>query len=149
MVMLTNAKEGEYHRRKKRRKESKKMMVEQDNYMKHNGIRILSQSEEESLLEVELKKEGQNMYQYAHGSLIMALCDCAGGVAAHHDGRNYVTQNANVTFISNIQSGVLRARAKVLHRGKKTTVTQIEVRNEEEKLLAEGTVSMYCLGPKS
>lgn len=74
-----------------------------------------------------------------HGGNLYALADEAAGTAAHSDGRHYVTQNGTLNFLNNRPRGIIRAEAKVRHRGRSTVLIDVEIRSEDAALLATGT----------
>lgn len=115
-------------------------------FMTYNGIEPVNVGKNDSEIRTELRKEGKNLGGYAHGGLLATMADCAAGMAARGDGRNYVTQNMNITYISNIQSGQIFARGAVIHRGKRISLVRVRILNETGKLLAEASVNMFCTG---
>ena len=74
---------------------------------------------------------------------------CAAGMAARGDGRLYVTQSAHMNFIRNRKEGTLYARAKVVNRGRTVVIVRVEIVDEKDCLLAEGTMDMFCVEKKS
>lgn len=118
---------------------------QKNHFMTHNFIEPETADENGSRVSAELREELCNLYGFVHGGLLMTMADCAAGIAARGDGRNYVTQNMNVHFIGNVKEGRLTADAQVLHRGKTVTLVRVEIRSEDGKLLAEASVSMFCV----
>ena len=81
--------------------------------MTHNSIEVLTAENGYAEVCTVLSDDGRNLNGYAHGGLISALADCAAGIAAKTDGRDYVTQTMNISYISNIREGTLYARGAV------------------------------------
>lgn len=115
-----------------------------NSFMTYNGIEPVSVGKNHSEIQTELRKEGKNLSGYAHGGLLATMADCAAGMAVRGDGRNYVTQNMNITYISNIQSGQIFARGEVIHRGRRLSLVRIQILDGAGKLLAEASVNMFC-----
>lgn len=115
-------------------------------FMTHNSIEPLSVDAESSRIETVLGENGRNLSGYAHGGLLMAMADCAAGLAAKADGRQYVTQNISMSFISNIKEGRIFADGKVLHRGRTVVVVRVTVSDENGRLMADATLNMFCVG---
>ena len=114
-------------------------------FMTHNFIRPEMAEENSSRVYAEVREESRNPYGYVHGGLLMTMADCAAGMAARGDGRKYVTQNISIHFIANIKEGGLTADAQVIHRGRTVTLVRVEIKAETGKLLAEASVSMFCV----
>ena len=79
------------------------------------------------------------------GGAIYTLADNATGVAAHTDGRYYVTQTSALHFLRNQSVGTVRATACVRHRGKSTVLTAVDITGEGGKLLATGEFTFFCV----
>ena len=66
---------------------------------------------------------------------------------AHTDGRSYVTQGSSMHFLRNQSEGVVRADAKVRHRGRTTCLVNVDILGEGGKLLATGEFTYFCIDP--
>ena len=97
-------------------------------FMTHNSIEVLTAENGYAEVCTVLSDDGRNLNGYAHGGLISALADCAAGIAAKTDGRDYVTQTMNVSYISNIREGTLYARGAVVSSGKTIVVVRSQQR---------------------
>ena len=78
---------------------------------------------------------------------IYTMADNATGYAAHTDGRSYVTQGSSMHFLRNQSEGVVRADAKVRHRGRTTCLVNVDILGEGGKLLATGEFTYFCIDP--
>ena len=69
--------------------------------------------------------------------------DCTGGVAAHlsYPGKNLVTLEMKVNFIRPVSSGFVIAETSPLHKGRKTSVWEIKVNDEEDRTVAFATAT--------
>ncbi len=74
--------------------------------------------------------------------------DNATGFAAHTDGRNYVTQTSALHFLRNQSEGEIQADARVRHRGHSTCLVAVDILGEDEKLLATGEFTFFCVDPE-
>ena len=45
-----------------------------------------------------------------------------------------------------MKEGALTAEAEAVKRGRKTAIVRVQVFSEEQKLLADATVTMLCVG---
>ena len=73
------------------------------------------------------------------------LVDTAGGVTARADGRKYVTMDASIHYLQSARKGRITATSHTVRRGRTVTVVDVNVTDEEERLLARGTVTMFGL----
>ncbi len=83
-----------------------------------------------------------------HGGAIYTMADNATGYAAHTDGRCYVTQTSAMHFLRNQTRGLVRADAKVRHRGHATCLVDVDIIGEGGKLLATGEFTYFCVDPE-
>ena len=111
----------------------------------HNGVTLIHVEPDHAVTGLTVGPETLNPYGAIHGGAFFAMADSAAGAAARTDGREYVTQCADVHFIRNQGSGTVRAESSVIHRGRATCLVNVEIKNEEDKLLAAGTFTFFCL----
>ena len=118
-------------------------------FMEHNFVRPAGASDGKAVCVLTARPESLNVYGYIHGGAIYTLADNAAGYAAHTDGRAYVTQNSNLHFLSNRGAGKLIGKARVIHRGRKTCLIQVEITADDGKLIATGDFTFFHVGDKS
>ena len=94
-----------------------------------------------------IRPESKNPYGVVHGGAIYTMADNAAGYAAHTDGRFYVTQTSSMHFLRNQAHGVVRADARVRHRGKATCLVDVDILGEDGRLLATGEFTYFCVDP--
>ena len=124
-------------------------VIKNNRYMTYSFIEPIRADENGSEMKVVIREEHVNLSGYVHGGLLMTMADCAAGMAARGDGRLYVTQSAHMNFIRNRKEGTLYARAKVVNRGRTVVIVRVEIVDEKDCLLAEGTMDMFCVEKKS
>ena len=115
-------------------------------FMRHNGIAItrVSMQEAESCLNIRL--ESLNLYGKLHGGAYFTLADTASGALARADGRAYVTMDSHLTFIRPApQQGEVFAHALLRHRGRSSCVAAVEIKDGENRLLATGSFTFFCV----
>lgn len=101
-----------------------------------------------AVFKLEIQPESKNPYGFVHGGMLAGMADNAAGYAAHSDGRAYVTLSSHLNYIRNQAGGVIRAEGRVLHRGKTTCVTRVDIRGEDGALLATGELIFFCVDPE-
>ena len=92
-----------------------------------------------------IRPESKNPYGMVHGGAIYTLADNATGVAAHTDGRYYVTQTSALHFLRNQSEGTVRATAWVRHRGRSTVLTAVDITGQDGRLIATGEFTFFCV----
>ena len=114
-------------------------------FMIHNHIQLESVEPDRAVFRLEIRPESRNVYGMVHGGAIYTLADNATGSAAHTDGRHYVTQNGSLHFLKNQEEGIIRAVAQVRHRGRSTVLVDVDVVGADDRLLAAGEFSFFCI----
>lgn len=114
-------------------------------FMTHNFIEVTEQSPDRVVTSLTIRPQTRNPYGVAHGSALYAMADNATGIAAHTDGRSYVTQSGNMYFLRNQSEGTIRAEANVIHRGHTTCLVGVEITGDGGKTLASGTFVHFCV----
>ncbi|MCR5129103.1 MAG: PaaI family thioesterase [Lachnospiraceae bacterium] len=113
-------------------------------FMEENGIEIVSESAERTVLRVIPQKKHRNPYNMIHGGLLFTMIDCAAGITARADGNAYVTQNSYVNFLNNTdQEEEVLAETDVIRRGTTIVVVHVVVRTSDGKKLADAVVDMF------
>ena len=119
--------------------------------------------EDHVTLSFEMKEEliGNYMHGILHGGVISSVLDMAGGTAAmvsvaqKHQGQDLAviaailgkasTINLNVDFLRPGKSSKFMTTAHVVQSGNKITFTRMEMRDQENVLIATGTAA-YMIG---
>ncbi len=113
----------------------------------YNHIEAEFVEPDHAIFKLEIRPESKNPYGIVHGGAIYTMADNATGYAAHTDGRSYVTQGSSMHFLRNQSEGVVRADAKVRHRGRTTCLVNVDILGEGGKLLATGEFTYFCIDP--
>ena len=119
--------------------------VQQNGFMTYNHIEMEHVEPDRAVFRLEIRPESRNVYGMVHGGAIYTLADNATGSAAHTDGRHYVTQNGSLHFLKNQGEGIIRAEARVRHRGRSTVLVDVDVVGTDGLLLASGEFSFFCI----
>lgn len=130
-----------------------KAVTRKNPFMYHNFMEIEHVERDLAVLRLKVRPESLNPHGMIGGGLMSALADNATAEAAHTDGRLYVSQNCSFYFVNNQSEGVIRATAKVKRRGRSVVLVDVEVAGENDKLLAAGIYTLFCVsetgGPSS
>jgi 1,4-dihydroxy-2-naphthoyl-CoA hydrolase len=83
-----------------------------------------------------------------HGGVLMALADSAGGVCAFlnlPDGATTATIESKTNFLGAVREGIITARARPLHVGKRTIVIETDVLDSSGRRVARTTQTQAAL----
>ena len=122
--------------------------LEKNGFMNYNHIEMETVEQDYAVFRLQVRPENRNIYGMVHGGAIYTLADNATGSAAHTDGRNYVTQSGTLHFLRNQREGIIRAQARVRHRGRSTVLVAVDVVGDDGTLLASGEFSFFCVDRK-
>ena len=120
--------------------------LKKNGFMQYNHMEMERVEPDRAVFRLEIRPESKNVYGMVHGGAIYTLADNATGSAAHTDGRNYVTQSGTLHFLRNQREGIIRAQARVRHRGRSTVLVAVDVVGDDGTLLASGEFSFFCIG---
>ncbi len=95
---------------------------------------------------VDIVPESRNAAGTVHGGLYFTLADFCAATTARTDGRRYVTQSAEVHYLKTVREGKITAKSRLVHRGRTNVLIEVDIVDEQEKLLFRASVSLFCLG---
>lgn len=88
-------------------------------------------------------------YGLVHGgvyaSIVETLASTGAALTAMTRGQSTVGLENSTSFLQGTRSGTLRGRATPLHRGRRTQVWSVELRDDEGRVVSTGRVRMLCL----
>ncbi len=88
-------------------------------------------------VKIKLVPQYQNFHQSVFGGIIMALADQAFGYASNSLAYPSVASQFNTYFIARAHSGdELTAECSVIKSGKRTGISEVTIRNQDDKLIA-------------
>ncbi|HVB48585.1 MAG TPA: PaaI family thioesterase [Burkholderiales bacterium] len=105
----------------------------------HLGMRVLEASPERVLAELQIRDELRTVGGALHGGTLMAFADTIGAVATIVNlpaGASTTTLESKTNFFAAGRSGMVRAEATPLHKGRRTMVWQTRVTDEAGRLLS-------------
>jgi uncharacterized protein (TIGR00369 family) len=115
------------------------------------GFRLVDVEEGVAVFEAEAGPWAYNPIGSVHGGWYAAVLDAPLGVAIHTllpRGVGYTTLELNVNLVRAVRpdTGVLRAVGRVVHRGRRTAVTEARLEDSEGRLYAHATSTCLILG---
>jgi uncharacterized protein (TIGR00369 family) len=113
------------------------------------GIRTVPSAEADLVMEMDCTPQRVNIRGGLQGGLIATLVDVVAGMASLSgcpNGHVPTTTNLAVTFLASIQTGPARAEARIVRRGRRSIVVQVDVRDAgNDRLAAVSTVSFLVV----
>lgn len=118
-------------------------------WVKEMGIVVVKATADEVACEWEVAEKHHQGYGIVHGGVycgvIETLASIGAAMVAMPRGQRVVGLENSTSFIRAVRSGKLHANAKPVTRGRTTQVWEAWVRDEEERLVAQGHVRLACI----
>ena len=118
-------------------------------WVKEMGITILKASPDEVTCEWVVGEKHHQGFGIVHGGVhcgvVETLASIGAALVARPRGQRVVGLENSTSFIRAVRSGRLHAVARPVTRGRTTQVWEAWIRDEEEKLVAQGRVRLLCL----
>ncbi len=119
-----------------------------DGFDKHIGLEILSATQDEVVGRFEVRPELLQPYGLLHGGVLCSVVETLGSVAGgvwFGDRGNVVGTSNHTNFLRAVREGVLTAVATPIHRGRTQQLWTVDVRDEQERLVAKGELRVANL----
>jgi uncharacterized protein (TIGR00369 family) len=103
------------------------------------GMRFVEMSRDRVVAELHYREALTTVGGSLHGGALMALADTVGAAATVLNlpaGASTTTLESKTNFLAAARSGVVRAEATPVHRGRRTMVWQTRVTDESGRLLS-------------
>ena len=118
-------------------------------WVKEMGIRILTASADEVTCEWQVSEKHQQAYGIVHGGVhcgvIETLASVGAAMVAHPRRQQVVGLENSTSFIRAVRSGTLRGVARPVTRGRSSQVWEAWIRDEQDRLVAQGKVRLLCV----
>ena len=126
--------------------EDMKEIVRENPFAQHIGMELLEVTEGYALGRIRLAKQYENIYGGMHGGCAYSLADTLSGIAASTY-REYVTMlDASMNYLLPVEhTEYVYCKARVLRHGRKITVVRVELLNDEQTLLIDGSFTFYSI----
>lgn len=126
--------------------EDMKEIVRKNPFSQHIGMELLEVTEGYALGRIRLAKQYENIYGGMHGGCAYSLADTLSGIAASTY-REYVTMlDASMNYLLPVEhTEYVYCKARVLRHGRKITVVRVELLNDEQTLLIDGSFTFYSI----
>ncbi len=112
------------------------------------GLTITSASEDQVVASFEVRPELLQPYGLLHGGVLCSVVETVGSVAGAtwFGDRGHVVGTSNHTnFLRAVREGILTATATPIHRGRTQQLWTVDVRDEQQRLVAKGELRVANL----
>ena len=116
--------------------------------MKTIGMRLVKYGDGAATMTLNADRRFHNPMGTLHGGVMTDLADACMGIATMTtlaDDESFTTLEVKMNFLRPVVEGVLRAEAKVVHRGRTVAMTEVVLKNHEGKDVARGTATQMVL----
>jgi uncharacterized protein (TIGR00369 family) len=115
-------------------------------YYKFLGIDILDVKHGYAKLKMDYNTRLVNPYGYVNGGFLSILADAALacallGMTDDSPTRRLVTIEYKMNFIKHVKDGSIIAEAKVVHLGKEIALGEVDVRDQQDRMVAKGLIT--------
>ena len=118
-------------------------------WVKEMGIVILTATPDEVTGALEVGEKHHQGYGIVHGGVhagvIETLASIGAALVAMPRGQRVVGLENSTSFIRAVRSGRLHANARPVTRGRTSQVWEAWIRDEKERLVAQGRVRLLCV----
>lgn len=122
-------------------------------WAKANGLRIVRATRDEVVGELEVGPQHQQSYGIVHGgvhcAIIETLASMGAAINAGEHGKAVVGLENHTSFIRAARSGTIRGVARPLTRGRRSHAWEVNVHDQQGRLLATGRVRLLVIDPEA
>ena len=129
--------------------ETAQYMLNQDEFSKWMGIKLVEVREKYCLLEMPVKAEMINGLKTVHGGITFSLADSALAFSSNNTNEASVALNCVINFTKAVRMGdVLAAESVLISDTRKTGIYDISIKNQDQVLVASFRGTVYKIEKK-
>ena len=129
--------------------ETAQYMLDQDEFSKWMGIKLIEVREKYCLIEMPVKKEMINGLKIVHGGVTFSLADSALAFSSNNTNEASVALNCMINFTKAVKLGdTLIAESVLISDTRKTGVYDISITNQHKVLVATFRGTVYKIERK-
>jgi uncharacterized protein (TIGR00369 family) len=124
--------------------QSLRKLAENTPYYGHLGLRIVEAGHGTATLSLEFKNHLTHPFGFYRGGAIASLADSTGINAVFsllEDHEKAVTLEMKINFCQAAKAGMVRGEGRVVHRGRRYAVADVEIKGEDGGLVAKAIVT--------
>ena len=128
------------------RKEIDKIL-DKNPFAKYIGLELIEVKQGYAFGRINFERQYENIYGGMHGGCAYSLADTVAGIAATTYGHYATTLNASINYLLPVENTeYVNCTAKVVRHGRKISVFSIEIKNDDGKVLIDGSFTFYHFG---
>lgn len=119
-----------------------------DGFDKHLGLEIVTATGDEVVGRLPVTPQLLQPYGLLHGGVLCAVVETLGSVGGAQwfgDRGNVVGTSNHTNFLRAVREGVLTGVATPIHRGRSQQLWSIDIRDEQDRLVAKGELRVANL----
>ena len=119
-----------------------------DGFDTHLGLEIVSATEDEVVGRLEVTRQLLQPYGLLHGGVLCSVVETLGSVAGamwFGERGNVVGTSNHTNFLRGVREGTLTATATPIHRGRSQQLWNVDVTDEQGRLVAKGELRLANL----
>lgn len=129
--------------------ETAKYMLNQDEFSKWMGIKLVEVREKYCLIEMPVKAEMINGLKTVHGGITFSLADSALAFSSNNTNEASVALNCVINFTKAVRMGdILTAESVLISDTRKTGIYDISIKNQDQVLVASFQGTVYKIEKK-
>ena len=129
--------------------ETAQYMLDQDEFSKWMGIKLIEVREKYCLIEMPVKKEMINGLKTVHGGITFSFADSALAFSSNNTNEASVALNCTINFTKAVKMGdILRAESVLISDTRKTGIYDIKITNQNQDLVAAFRGTVYKIDKK-
>jgi 1,4-dihydroxy-2-naphthoyl-CoA hydrolase len=111
------------------------------------GLRLLSASSERVEAELVIAEHHRQTFGLVHGGVYTSIVETLGSIGAWLAGgtTTVVGVDNHTSFLRAVKEGTLRATATPVHDGRRTKLWEVQIKDEQGRLVATGRLLAMCL----
>ncbi|MBP0612223.1 hotdog fold thioesterase [Chryseobacterium sp. cx-311] len=129
--------------------ETAQYMLNQDEFSKWMGIKLVEVREKYCLIEMPVKAEMVNGLKTVHGGITFSLADSALAFSSNNTNEASVALNCLINFTKAVRMGdILTAESVLISDTRKTGIYDISIKNQDQVLVASFRGTVYKIEKK-
>lgn len=129
--------------------ETAQYMLNQDEFSKWMGIKLVEVREKYCLIEMPVKAEMINGLKTVHGGITFSLADSALAFSSNNTNEASVALNCVINFTKAVRMGdILTAESVLISDTRKTGIYDISIKNQDQVLVASFRGTVYKIEKK-
>jgi uncharacterized protein (TIGR00369 family) len=112
------------------------------------GLQIVSSTKDSTVARLEVTPDHHQPFGLLHGGVLCSIVETVGSISGSvWYGGGVVGTSNHTNFLRAVRSGTLTATSTPVHRGRTQQLWEVEIADEEGRLVAKGQLRLANLDP--